>query len=307
MLDAATRRRIEEAIAADRVVLFMKGNRRQPQCGFSATVVQILDELVPEYSTVDVLGDAAIRDGIKQFSSWPTIPQLYVGGEFLGGCDIVRELHGSGELHAKLGVAVPERRVPTIRVSDAAAAFLREAVAKSGGQELHLRIDPAFRNRAYLGPREPGEIAVEANGVTIGVDLGTAQRAEGLRVDYVQTEHGHDLAIENPNAPAPVRQLEVKELAALLEGGAPIHLFDVRTPEEAESARIPGARLVDAEVAAEIERLPKDAMLVFHCHHGGRSQQAAEHFRALGFRNVHNVVGGIDAWSQQVDPSVPRY
>ena len=150
-------------------------------------------------------------------------------------------------------------------------------------------------------------IASAADGVALGVDLGTAQRAEGLSIDYVETEHGHELAIENPNAPAPVRQLDAKELARLLESGSRFHLFDVRTPEEAAIARIPGARLVDAELAAEIERLPKDAMLVFHCHHGGRSQQAAEHFRALGFRNVHNLAGGIDAWSQQVDPSVPRY
>jgi monothiol glutaredoxin len=81
----------------------------------------------------------------------------------------------------------------------------------------------------------------------------------------------------------------------------------VRTPEEHETARIAGATLLDPDAAAAIEKLPKDAMLVFHCHHGGRSQQAAEHFRALGFQNVHNVVGGIDAWSQQIDPSVPRY
>jgi len=87
----------------------MKGNRRQPQCGFSATVVGILDDLVPDYTTVDVLSNPAIRDGIKAYSSWPTIPQLYVGGEFVGGCDIVRELYGTGELHEKLGVPMPER------------------------------------------------------------------------------------------------------------------------------------------------------------------------------------------------------
>ena len=307
MLDEPIRQRIERTIASDRVVLFMKGNRRSPQCGFSATVVQILDELVPDYTTVDVLADPAIREGIKAYSSWPTIPQLYLAGEFVGGCDIVRELYGSGELHEKLGVAAPERRVPTIHVSPAAAAFLRDAIAKSGGQGLHLRIDPGFRNRAYLGPPEPGEIEATVEGVTFRVDLATAQRAEGVRIDYVETEHGHDLAIENPNAPAPVRQIDAKELRRMLDGGAPIHLFDVRTEEEAAIARIPDARLVDAEVAAEIERLPKDALLVFHCHHGGRSQQAAEHFRGLGFRNVHNLVGGIDAWSEHVDPSVPRY
>ncbi len=93
-----TRSRIASTIGSDRVVLFMKGNRSVPQCGFSATVVQILDSLVPEYATVDVLADPEVRQGIKEYSSWPTIPQLYVGGEFVGGCDIIREIFASGEL-----------------------------------------------------------------------------------------------------------------------------------------------------------------------------------------------------------------
>jgi monothiol glutaredoxin len=104
-LDPATRQRIQELIARHRVLLFMKGDRNFPQCGFSATVVQILDSLLPEYETVDVLRDPAIREGIKAFSSWPTIPQLYVDGEFQGGCDIVREMYASGELKQKLDAA----------------------------------------------------------------------------------------------------------------------------------------------------------------------------------------------------------
>lgn len=307
MLDDATRQRIDALIASAPVVLFMKGTRRQPQCGFSATVVRILDELIPEYATVDVLADPAIREGIKVYSSWPTIPQLYVKGEFLGGCDIVKELYGSGELHEKLGLPVPERRVPTLHVTDAAAAFLRSALERAPGRHVHLRIDRSFQNQAYLGPEEPGEIAVEANGVRILLDLMSASRAEGLVIDHVETPGGHELRIDNPNAPPPVKQIDVHELKRLLDAGAPIHLFDVRTPEERAQAAIPGSRLLDAEAAAEIERLPRDAKLVFHCHHGGRSQQAAEHFRGLGFRDVYNVSGGIDAWSREVDPSVPRY
>ena len=101
-LSEETRQRIAQIVKADRTVLFMKGDRNFPQCGFSATVVQILDQLLPSYTTVDVLSDPEIRDGIKDFSSWPTIPQLYVGGEFLGGCDIIRELYSSGELQKKL-------------------------------------------------------------------------------------------------------------------------------------------------------------------------------------------------------------
>jgi monothiol glutaredoxin len=102
-LSPETRKRIDEIIARDRVVLFMKGSRSFPQCGFSAQVVSILDRYVPEYRTVDVLQDPEIREGVKDYSSWPTIPQLYVGGEFLGGCDIITEMFQTGELEQKLG------------------------------------------------------------------------------------------------------------------------------------------------------------------------------------------------------------
>jgi monothiol glutaredoxin len=101
-LSEATRSKLASLIASDRVVLFMKGNRAAPQCGFSARVVQILDSLLPKYATVDVLREPDVREGIKEFSSWPTIPQLYIDGEFLGGCDIVTELYSTGELKRKL-------------------------------------------------------------------------------------------------------------------------------------------------------------------------------------------------------------
>ena len=80
------------------IVLFMKGNRRFPACGFSATVVGILDKLTSGYETVNILEDPEVREGMKEFSSWPTFPQLYVSGKFVGGCDIVTEMHQSGEL-----------------------------------------------------------------------------------------------------------------------------------------------------------------------------------------------------------------
>ena len=97
-MDERVRSQIAELIENNRIVLFMKGTRSFPQCGFSATVVQILNELVPEYHTVNVLKDPDIREGIKQFSNWPTIPQLYIQGKFIGGCDIVREMFATGEL-----------------------------------------------------------------------------------------------------------------------------------------------------------------------------------------------------------------
>jgi monothiol glutaredoxin len=98
MTDQATLDAIEKAVTTNDVVLFMKGTPTFPQCGFSSTVVQILDYLGVEYVSANVLDDAALRDGIKAYTNWPTIPQLYVKGEFIGGCDIVKEMFENGEL-----------------------------------------------------------------------------------------------------------------------------------------------------------------------------------------------------------------
>jgi monothiol glutaredoxin len=92
------RKKIEETVSASKVVLFMKGTKNFPQCGFSARVVQALKKTGEPFVDVNVLADPDVREGIKEFSSWPTIPQLYVGGKFVGGCDIITELDQNGEL-----------------------------------------------------------------------------------------------------------------------------------------------------------------------------------------------------------------
>ena len=101
---------IKEQVSRNPVVLYMKGSPRAPMCGFSATAVQILQACnLPLFFSVNVLEEPAIRDGIKQFSNWPTIPQLYVRGEFVGGSDIMREMYQSGELKTLLeGIAAPD-------------------------------------------------------------------------------------------------------------------------------------------------------------------------------------------------------
>jgi monothiol glutaredoxin len=101
-MDDSVAERIKSDIASNDVVLYMKGTPVFPQCGFSSTVVQVLTHLGVKFKGIDVLSDPSIREGIKQFSNWPTIPQLYVKGEFIGGCDIVREMYASGELQELL-------------------------------------------------------------------------------------------------------------------------------------------------------------------------------------------------------------
>jgi monothiol glutaredoxin len=97
-MDDPITQRIKQELDDNEVVLFMKGSPVFPQCGFSATVVQVLSHLGVKFKGVDVLQDPGIRQGVKDFSNWPTVPQLYVKGEFVGGCDIVREMFQSGEL-----------------------------------------------------------------------------------------------------------------------------------------------------------------------------------------------------------------
>jgi monothiol glutaredoxin len=96
------KKRIADTIASNRIMLFMKGNPSMPQCGFSAAVVGVLKEEGVQYGSYNILADQELREGLKQYSNWPTFPQLYVDGQLVGGCDIVREMHAKGELAAVL-------------------------------------------------------------------------------------------------------------------------------------------------------------------------------------------------------------
>ena len=300
--------RIESLLDSDRVVLFMKGTRMQPMCGFSAATIGILDSLVPDYTTFNVLEDQNIREGIKTFSDWPTIPQLYIDREFVGGCDIVKQMFNNGELHEMLGVEAPDRTPPQMRVSDGAAAIIANAVQANSGSAVHLSIDGRWQHSFNLGPMEGHEIRAESNGVTLLFDVASAQKANGLSIDIEETVQGTAFKIDNPNAPPPVGRMSVADLAAARRDAATAPtLVDVRTSDERARAVIEGSILLDDEGLRILSALPKDTKLVFHCHTGVRSLSAAEHFRAEGFTDVHNLEGGIEAWSREVDPTVPRY
>ena len=305
-LSPEIRTRISELTQSEPVFLFMKGNPAAPQCGFSAQVVSILDRLIPNYGSFDVLSDPDMRNGIKEFSDWPTIPQLYIQGEFMGGCDIIKEMYENGELHQALGVERVGSEPPRIELTDAAAEFLRQALAQADQSSLQLSIDARFQSSIGIGPPQPGQIEVTSKGIAFYIAPDSAVRANGVSIDAVDTAEGLRLAIDNPNAPQ-VGQLEVSTLKQWIDAGERFEFFDVRSAEERARAEIPGTRLLDPQAQTYLETLPRETPIVFHCHHGGRSQAAAEHYAQLGFTNVHNLVGGIDAWSSEVDPSVPRY
>jgi monothiol glutaredoxin len=305
-LNESVREKIENHINSNKVVLFMKGTPQQPMCGFSAKTIAALDGVWPEYSSVNVLDDEEVREGIKVYSDWPTIPQLYIDGELVGGCDIVLGMHNSGELHEVLGLDKPDRTPPELTVTDAAAEKIREAMEGHEGVALHYQVDANWESQFTLSPLQEGEITVESNGITLVVDIASAQRVNGAVIDWVKTLSGEGLSVDIPSAPPAVKQLSVQQLAKKLEAGE-ILLLDVRNAEDRACASIEAAVPLDQEMIDKLVEMPKDSELAFICHSGNSSLGAAEYFRKQGYTSVHNVVGGIDAWSQEIDSSIPRY
>jgi monothiol glutaredoxin len=158
----------------------------------------------------------------------------------------------------------------------------------------------------YFDAPKASDAQVSQGGITLLFDRASARLATGLSIDFVDGPNG-GFKIDNPNVPARVRTVSAVELKKLLDQKTPLRLYDVRPGPERAVASISGALPFDDKARAELDALPKDTMLVFHCHHGMRSAAAAEQVCQMGFRNVWNLTGGIEAWSTQVDPKVPRY
>ena len=305
-LDPALRSRIDTLLADNRIVLFMKGHPQAPQCGFSAKAAGALNALGVAYAHVDVLADPEIREGIKAYGEWPTIPQLYIGGELVGGSDIIEQMANSGELHGALGLPAPDRTPPQIDIRPGAVAMLRNAIADAGGDVVvSMDIDPQFRTRLHLAQPDANAITVEVDGIRVQFDLAGARRADGMVIDWADDARGRGLVIENPNAPPPVRAISPDDAAYRRKAGT-LRIVDVRPADERALASLPGDVLNLDHGLEPIGALPKNTALAFLCHHGNRSQQAAEHFRQQGFLDIYNIVGGIDAWAA-IDGTISKY
>ena len=304
-LDDQTRQAIDALLTDNPVVLFMKGTPQQPQCGFSAKTTAALDQLLPYYVTINVLEYPEVREGIKEYGNWPTIPQLYVNKELIGGSDIVLEMLDSGELAEVLGVEQPDVEAPQIEISDEAMGAIKNALAGQPNAGLRLQIDAGFTHSLALEPPKPGQVEAVADDLSILMDRFTASRANGLKISLAEELAGTRFVFDNPNSPPPVNQMDVHTLKEKLDSGNEVLLFDVRNDDERARAVIEGARPWDQEAMQLIDGLPKDTELVFHCHLGGRSQQAADHYRRQGYQNLHNLTGGIKAWAEHIEPDLP--
>ncbi len=216
--------RIDQMLNGSPVFLFMKGTPDSPQCGFSYKVIDILKSWKVPFQSFDVLSDESIRQGIKDYANWPTIPQLYINKEFIGGSDIIDEISGNGEL----------------------GDILKEV----------------FPDKEFTPPPPPAE----------------------------------------------VQEIPALEAVELLKSNADIRLLDVRNPEEREQACIENSLLLDQELVEEmLGSWDPESPLMFYCHLGQRSRQAAQYFTSQGFQQVYNISDGISGWSSSVDSSIPQY
>ena len=279
-----------------------------PQCGFSAQAAGILDDLGVDYTAVNVLADQSIREGIKLYGDWPTIPQLYVDATLVGGCDILTQLSQTGELNRLLNLPPSDRTPPEITITPAAARALQQALDHASNSALALTIDRHFQANFQIVPFDVQAIASESAGIRLQFDPASARRGHGICIDWVDDLSGRGLKIINPNAPATVETISPRHALERITAGE-LTLIDVRGAEERAlaSVSVPFRTVETDDETAALERLAKDTPLAFLCHFGRRSQRMAEHFLARGFSQVFNVTGGIDAWSQHVDPTIPRY
>ena len=303
-MDTQLQKKLQQLVDSHNVVLFMKGNRNQPQCGFSARVVGILEDLEIDYQTYDVFSDPDIRSGMKEFTNWPTFPQLYIGQEFVGGCDIVTEMNEAGELAAQLGVELGDVPLPEISCSASMIEVLNESISQYGGG-VQLTISKQFQYDIGIGPKQPGQYEVIVEGVPFYFSRGTAKRANGISFDY-QAGSGGGVMIDNPNEPT-VNDLSVEELAQWVEDNKDFKIYDVRPTTEREIAKLDFAEQFTPQVQQAMLSLPKDTVIVFQCRTGGRSLQAGKHFANQGFTNIYNLVGGINAWAERIDTSIESY
>jgi len=216
--------RIDQMLTGSPVFLFMKGTPESPQCGFSYKVTDILKSWKVPFQSFDVLSDESIRQGIKDYANWPTIPQLYINKEFVGGSDIVDEMSSNGELGELLKEAFPDKEITP------------------------------------------------------------------------------------PPPPVEVQEIPAVEAAEILKGNPDIRLLDVRSPQEREQACIENSVLLNQELVEEmLGSWDPESPLMFYCHVGQRSREAAKYFTAQGFQKVYNISDGISGWSSGVDSSIPQY
>ena len=296
-MNEQTKQSIENLVNNNTCVLFMKGNPQYPQCGFSSNTVKILQELVGDkFSYCNVLEDQNIREGIKEYGNWPTIPQLYINKELIGGNDIVTEMYNTGELQTLLDLPLPVKEPAAISITEKAQENIRKGIQNIGSKVLMLSIDSQYNTRFSIEEAKGYEIISHVEDIKIYMDVGTAKRANGLEIDWVEDLQGAGLVIKNPNEPKKIKQITKQDLMDGIQRGKYPNIYDVRPENMFLAQSIPGSKRLDKEGMQEIESFSKETPLVFVCNVGKTSQETCDFYRKKGYTNINNLIGGVSNW-----------
>ncbi len=295
-----TTQRIEKMLDENPVFLFMKGNPQTPMCGFSSNTVKILKDMIGEdFGSFNVLEDPEIREGIKTYGQWPTIPQLYVNKELIGGNDIISEMFNTGELHELLNLTQPDRTPPSITITEDALNHIKEGLKEMGDHQLFLSVDDEFNTRFSLEMPKGYEIIADVGDLKVYMDIGTAKRSDGVEISWVDELQGSGLRIKNPNEPPAVQDLSVAELQDWFSTDVnQPQIYDVRSADKVAEGTVNKAVRLDKQAISDIESMDKETPLVFVCQVGQSSMAAAEFFRKKGYTKVFNLTGGYNAWNE---------
>jgi len=300
-------KKIQSLISEFPIVLFMKGNRENPQCGFSAEIVKILDHYVPFYETCDVLLDPDLREGIKEFSEWPTIPQLYVRKQFIGGCDIMKELHQAGALIKILGLKLTGLQVPKVSLSDSAYErclyFLRVSYIYHA---VRISVSARYAYSLQVDDLRLGDMELKYKKIQLIFSKPTASRIDGMRIEFVESEMKRGFKFINPSFPSRVKLIKVSDLKALVIKEKRFTIFDTRTQNEWDDSNIQNSKLLLGLSRNDMERISKNESIIFYCNKGKHSRAIAEKFRFNGFSNVYSLIGGIEEWNKEKKPDSIR-
>ena len=300
--------RIAILARAHRLVLLMDGTSARPETAASARACHVLDGLGIDYAQVDALADPARAGRNIGKREARGVPQLYLDGRPAGGADAIERMANTGELQAALGLPPPDRRPPRVQLTPQGAQALRDALRSEPGDIVaELILSPRLAGSLHLVPRRPDAIVVEVDGVPLQFDIASARRAEGLSIDWADIERGDGLVLSRDGCRVePVLPITPAEADARARAGT-LTLVDVRDRHDRALAHLPIPFLTLDEDSHTIRNLPPEAPLATLCHRGDRSRHAAAHLYRLGHRETFYVEGGIDAWAETVDASIPRY
>ncbi|MDF1663027.1 MAG: Grx4 family monothiol glutaredoxin [Planctomycetota bacterium] len=314
-----TKEAVKDVVTEDKIVVFAKGTKEVPRCGFSARAIQVVQSAGKPFKVVDILSDPSIRPALVAFSSWPTTPQVYLDGEFLGGSDIILELHESGELQKKIANSYGEEYKEVqdnqrVEVTDEAVKMVKEFM-ETDADFLRLSVQVKEGARAYSLELDSHTSAAtdlkwKVKGLTVIVAKTMSELFEKLEVSWVNKDGNEGFAVKeigNPPAlPVPI-DIDKADLARLMRSEikeGKLWIVDVREDDEwksghgEEAVHLPLSRLEKVWKDAGFD--PKDT-LVFYCAAGKRSLSAANHFRhKLGYPNTRSLVGGIGNYPSNI-------